>query len=510
MVTNQLPRKPGDMIGRDAAGYTIEKLIGEGGMGAVYSAYSALLGKRAAVKVMLGEYTDNPEVVERFGREAIAVARVQDLNIIDVYAASRFHEDGRMYIVMPFIEGGSLEQMCERSGPLPLDMTAAVMLQVCSGLEAVHSVAIVHRDIKAANILVTQRYGRSHFVYIVDFGIAKLLDPHLAANFRTQTKAVLGTVGCMAPEQARGDRDVDARADVYSVGMVLYRMLVGRQPYEADSLYALMEKQIQNAPFPRPRKIRPEIPRVIEDLILDCLQPDRANRPSSMCEVGQIIASGVPNGDEMLRVLAPRLRLGAPTGPSAPTLTGTVEGAFAQSVLRSARSRVPMFVAAGMAGAVLSAGAVTLFIKKHPSTPIVASGSAADAAVAAVVPDARELTVQTPPLDATTQPDAAVVAVAALDAGLPPNDAKKAPLPVPHHEHHPTIDPTAQAATTGTLIVKVTPHAEVYLDDAYSGTTPVRKLLSVGTHHVKLVGIDKQEELDINVTGKETTISRTW
>ncbi|MEP6864764.1 MAG: serine/threonine-protein kinase [Deltaproteobacteria bacterium] len=283
MVTNQSPPNPHDMIGRDAAGYVIDRMIGEGGMGAVYSAYSPLLGKRAAIKVMLGEYTDNKDVVERFSREAKAAAAIKDLNIIDVYAASRFPQDGRMFIVMPFVEGGSLEALCRQRGPLPIDVTVAIALQVCSGLDAVHAVAIVHRDIKTQNILIAPHHGRQYFVYIVDFGIAKLLDPHLGNREKlTRTHSAVGTVGSMAPEQARGDRDIDARADIYSVGMVLYRMLTGRAPYEDASMYALWEKQANGEPFPRPRSLRADVPPVIDDLIMQCLEVDRGRRPASV------------------------------------------------------------------------------------------------------------------------------------------------------------------------------------------------------------------------------------
>src|SRR5262249_33625289 len=119
-VTNRLPPKQGDLIGRNIAGYVIDALIGEGGMGAVYTAYNPMLDKRAAVKVMLAEYTQDRALVTSFFREAKAVARVFDPNIFDIYAADRFPEDGRMYILMPFVEGGSLEGLCQRTGPLPL------------------------------------------------------------------------------------------------------------------------------------------------------------------------------------------------------------------------------------------------------------------------------------------------------------------------------------------------------------------------------------------------------
>jgi eukaryotic-like serine/threonine-protein kinase len=227
VVTTPIPPRPEDIIGRMAGTYRIDRIIGEGGMGTVYGGTCLLAGgKRAAIKVMHAEYTESPEATERFGREAMTAAAVSDLNVLDIYGADRFELDDRMFIIMPFVDGGSLEDLCRRVGPMPVDKMIPIMLQVCSGLDAVHAVGVIHRDVKTQNILVTRKFGREHHVYIVDFGIAKLLATYLAADRRrlTRTRATLGTPGCMAPEQARGDSDVDARADVYSVGMVMYRM----------------------------------------------------------------------------------------------------------------------------------------------------------------------------------------------------------------------------------------------------------------------------------------------
>jgi serine/threonine protein kinase len=210
VVTTPIPPRRDEIIGRKAGTYVIDCLIGEGGMGAVYGGTCVMAGgKRAAIKVMLAEYTENHEAAERFGREAMTASAVSDLNILDIYGSDRFAEDGRLFIVMPFVEGGSLEDLCRRVGPLPVDKMIPIMLQVCSGLDAVHAVGVLHRDVKTQNILVTRKFGREHHVYIVDFGIAKLLATYLAGdrNRLTRTRAMLGTPGCMAPEQARGEPD---------------------------------------------------------------------------------------------------------------------------------------------------------------------------------------------------------------------------------------------------------------------------------------------------------------
>ncbi len=307
-----------ELIGRRCGGYVIDALLGEGGMGKVYLATNPRMGKRAAVKVILPEHSKSPQTVDRFLQEAKAAAQIDDPNNIDLLDASEL-EDGRAYLLMPFVEGTSLEELCERFVMLPLEVAASILFQICSGLDAAHQHGIIHRDIKPHNILVGPRQQREHFVRIVDFGIAKLLDPHLAGKFKTQTKALMGTPGYMAPEQAAGGRNIDARADVYAVGVVAYRMLTGRRPYTADSLYELIESQASDAPFPRPRELRPDIPAEWDDAIMAALANKRDRRLATVRELALRFARGIPQGEQMLRALAPRL---AETRlpPSAPTL----------------------------------------------------------------------------------------------------------------------------------------------------------------------------------------------
>lgn len=525
MVTSRLPPRTGDLMGRKVGGYTIDSVIGEGGMGAVYGALNPRLDQRAAIKVMLEEYTRNTDIVERFFREAKAVARVEDPNIIQIWDADRFAEDGRMFILMPFIEGSSLESLCEQMGPMPLDVAGAIILQVCSGLDAVHAVSIVHRDIKCQNILIARRHRRRYFAIIVDFGIAKLLDAFAGKDGLTRTHSVLGTAGSMAPEQARGDRTIDARADVFAVGNMMYRMLTGRTRYRETNLYALIENQLKNVPFPRPRQLRPDLPQPIDDAIMAALAFDPKQRLGSVKELAQLVARGIPNGDEMLRVLAPGLATAGRLGPAESTLTGDLEDSIRRwSSAPAAPRRKGKYVAiAGLGFAAAVAGGVFLVrAAKHPGhdehetgsnvVPL-ASGSATP------TPDAAAAIATTAPIDAAiiAVPADATIATAAVDATVHiAAAAADAAIPPPHHPEvtHPVRPPDVSASSqskTGTLLVKVLPYAEVYVDASSAGTTPVRESLSVGAHHVKLVSADKTEEVDVKIEpGKQTTISRNW
>lgn len=516
--TNRLPPRPSEMMGRDANGYVIDATIGEGGMGAVFSGYCSLLDKRAAIKVMLAEFSDQPELVERFAREARAAAAIRDFNIIDVYSAGRFREDNRPFIVMPFIEGGNLAGLCKQMGPLPVDVLAVIMLQVCSGLDAVHEKGIVHRDIKAQNILVTPLFRRQYHVYIVDFGIAKLLAHALAQEQITRTRAVLGTAGCMAPEQSRGDPNIDARADVYALGMVMYRALTGRPVYSDANVYAFFEEQAKRVPFPRPRELRPDIPQALEDVIMACLEHDRNKRPESVRQVAHMIARAVPNGERLLEVFATRLSAGAKMAPDAPTFAGGVEASIAHAAsIQTSRSRAPRFAALGAAvslGAALGGGAFALATREDKSRT---AENSERAVLDATVPNANVAsTGPTPPQDApvavsataTPPVDAATVTInAAPDAGvavLPPR---------PDAGTSRVVHQTQRAPVTGagTLVVKVKPFAEVYVNGEHIGTTPVRKSFDAGAIDVRLVSGEKEEKLRVRINpGKQTTIQRTW
>jgi serine/threonine protein kinase len=307
-----------DLIGKYCGGYVIEAVLGEGGMGKVYLASNVRLGRRAAVKVLRAQHSFRSDIVYRFLQEARAAALIDDPNIIDVFDANELG-DGRAYLLMPYVEGESLEDLCVRKGPMAFDVAATILFQICSGLNAAHQNSIVHRDIKPPNILVGRRQHREHFVRIVDFGIAKLLDPDSARKVETHSMAVLGTPGYMAPEQARGERKIDSRADVYAVGVVAYRMVTGRLPYTEESLFELIGKHATNAPFPRPISLRPDLPIEWDAAIMAALANQRDDRLPSVRELALRLARGIPEGEQMLRMLAPRLAE-SPLPPSARTL----------------------------------------------------------------------------------------------------------------------------------------------------------------------------------------------
>ncbi|MBA3462156.1 MAG: protein kinase [Deltaproteobacteria bacterium] len=518
-MTTPLPPRGDEIIGRKAGTYLIDRLIGEGGMGAVYVGTCQLAGgKRAAIKVMHAEYTENREAADRFGREATTAAAVSDLNVLDIYGADRFAEDGRMFIVMPYVEGGSLEDLCRRVGPLPVEKMIPIMLQVCSGLDAVHAVGVIHRDVKTQNILVTRKFGREHHAYVVDFGIAKLLTTYLAGdrNRLTRTRATLGTPGCMAPEQARGDADVDARADVYSVGMVMYRVLLGRMPYDAPTMYAMLEAQAMRTPFPRPRELRPELPRIVDELIMSCLEHERRQRPASMLSVAQILARVSPAAQRQFEVLASGLATRQRAAPQAATVASGIETAIARSIIdarpeagrhRVARVAVPLAigVALGAGGFALAkiasdrsspSGATTPLAGTAPDVPADARQPVSAVIADASVPmDAPEATAGAP---ADAPPDATELTVVRADAGVLRRADRSPPAPIP-------------VSGSGTLVVRKPPRTflEVFVGGNRLCETPCREPLDAGTFSVLLKGGGKEETVTVKIIpGRETTIQR--
>ena len=303
-TTLEQPAQPGDLQGAElAVPLRLTRLIGAGGMGEVWEARSAdLPGMRFAIKVVSQAHVHSKLVVARFFGEARAAAAIDDPNILIIHGTGRTG-DGRPALVMQYIEGSSLSELCEQRGPLPIDAAGKILLQVASALHAAHRRNITHRDIKGQNVMVTpHRWGREWFVTLVDFGIAKFHDPDLALEIRTRTKSYLGTPGYSAPEQILG-KAVDSKADTYALGVLAYRCLCGRAPYLAENGNEVMNLQLNGAPFPAPRELRPDIPAAWDSAILASLAHDPALRPTAS-EFARRIADGMRNGAALLAALA--------------------------------------------------------------------------------------------------------------------------------------------------------------------------------------------------------------
>ncbi len=238
----------GSVIGTVLSGrYLLESKLGSGGMSTVYLATDETLERRVAVKLLHAEISDQPDQIERFRREARSVAKLSHPNVVSVIDAGE--DGGHPYIVFEYVEGETLKQRIERLGRLPLDESAAYAIEVGRGLAAAHGRKLVHRDVKPQNVLIDPD-GRAK---VTDFGIARSLE----AKGLTATGRVLGTTDYVAPEQAMG-QSIDARSDIYSLGVLLYEMLTGEVPFQAETQVGVAMKHV-NEPLPPVESRRPEV-----------------------------------------------------------------------------------------------------------------------------------------------------------------------------------------------------------------------------------------------------------
>jgi serine/threonine protein kinase len=264
--------------------YRIVGRLGQGGMGIVYEARHEVLGSRLAFKVLHHAAAGDAEAIERLKREAQTASTVGNEHIVDVRDFGRL-DDGSVYVVMELIDGEDLYSIVRRA-PLPWQRAREIALQICEALQAAHERAIVHRDLKPENVLLTSRRGKDDFVKVVDFGIAKLLS---GGKKLTAAGRVMGTPQYMSPEQCSG-KSVDARTDVYALGVMLYEMVTQKLPFWDPDIVKLVKLQMHERPTP-PSSVRPEaeIPLAFEAVILRCLAKDPAARFQSMRAVMQAL-----------------------------------------------------------------------------------------------------------------------------------------------------------------------------------------------------------------------------
>lgn len=256
-----------EFIGKTIAKrYHIIEQLGGGGMALVYKAMCNTLQREVTIKILRPQFTSDESFVERFRREAQAVARLSHPNIVNVYDVGE--EDNIYYIVMEYIDGCNLKEIIKERGTLKIKEAIDIGIQICEGIQHAHDNDIVHRDVKPHNILVTKK-GR---VKVTDFGIARAT----SASTVTQTGTIVGSVHYISPEQAKGEM-VGVSSDIYQVGIVLYEMLTGRAPFEGDSPIAVAMKHISNDPVP-PKELNPEIPELLEHIILKAIAKNPAQR----------------------------------------------------------------------------------------------------------------------------------------------------------------------------------------------------------------------------------------
>ncbi len=286
-----------DLIGRTFDGrYRIDKLLGRGGMGAVYRAQQLSMDKPIALKVLAKHLAEEERQVQRFNQEALTSSRLKHPNTIRVLDYGK-SEDGFLYLAMELLEGYELSRVIRSDGALKPPRALKIARQMTKSIGEAHQIGLVHRDLKPDNIFLCDFFGEKDFVKVLDFGIAKFMEDIPGQESLTQTGFICGTPLYIAPEQALG-RPVTPRTDLYSLGVILYEMLTGQPPFRADTPIAIVMRHIHDTPPPM-SEIKPdlEIPPELEQLVMTLLQKDPRHRPSTAEEVGllleDILASGL-------------------------------------------------------------------------------------------------------------------------------------------------------------------------------------------------------------------------
>jgi serine/threonine-protein kinase len=412
--TPRLPTSPGDVV---AGKYRVERVIGTGGMGVVVAAMQIELDRRVALKFLLPEASRDADVVARFAREARAAAKIHGEHVARVLDVGQLGP-GQPYLVMEYLEGTDLAQRIADAGRLALEEVAGYVIEACEALAEAHAAGVVHRDLKPANLFLAARPDGSRIVKLLDFGISKA--PVGAAGGVTSTQAIMGSPVYMSPEQLVSAKQVDARADLWSLGVVLYEALAGRLPFEADSMPQIVTR-ILHAPAPPLAASRPDLPPPACDAVARCLEKDPLRRFSSVADLARALAPFVPDGARSTERIARLLQRGASVPSSPRPLAGPAwapkptEAAWGTTNAHAPvrRSRVGPWIVGLTLGACFVVGAGALAVQRARHVESVASPASM------VVPGASASDVGSTAVTLAPPSSAAAVGAAAIASGPP-------------------------------------------------------------------------------------------
>ena len=445
---------PGEVLGGK---FLVEGVLGQGGMGVVVAARHLQLDQRVALKFLLPEALAHAELVARFAREARAAAKIKGEHVARVLDVGEL-PNGSPYMVMELLEGEDLSRVVER-GPAPASLAARWLLEACEALAEAHAAGIVHRDLKPQNLFVARQPGGRTIVKVLDFGISKMVDPSGVAL--TSTSNLMGTAYYMSPEQLSSPKSVDARADVWALGVILYELVTGRLPFPGETVPEEVAGILRNAP-PPPQSVVPEVPDEACAIIRRCMTADVATRYPDVAALASDLAPLAPDWDRAhlaaMRSLlgpaalvetAPGGRTSAAPDPMQKTqLAGTVAAGVAvpagtahamstshplvEPAPKKAKSAMPML--AGVAVVALAIGGGAAYALRSPTSGPGAGTSAP--------------TSTAPTASATATTSATATATASTSASAPVASATAPPVSASAIATAPTATPTTRPTTT--------------------------------------------------------------
>jgi serine/threonine-protein kinase len=325
-----------------AGRYRLDERLGAGGMSTVFKALDTVLERPVAVKLLAEHLADDEAFVARFRREALAAARLQHPNIVQVFDSGLDEPSQRHYIVMEYVEGPSCADLIRDQGVLDIQQAVGIVRDACHGLDYAHRAGVVHRDVKPGNLLISRDTGAAK---LADFGIAKAAEQTRI----TQVGSVLGTAAYLSPEQATGAESTPA-SDIYSLGVCAYQFLSGRLPHEYGSLTELALKQQSESVQPI-RAFRPEVPEALDRAIRVCLERDPAARYATALDMAEAVSAGASGDDSQVTQLLERTQALSAADPQAtralprtrmeplPPRTGAMEPAPPVAPTRPPRER---------------------------------------------------------------------------------------------------------------------------------------------------------------------------
>ncbi len=439
------PVREGDLLDGK---YRVDRVLGVGGMGIVVLATHVALNQRVALKFLLPAALGNQSIIERFAREARAAVQIQSEHVARVIDVGTL-PTGSPYMVMEYLEGSDLADALEKGGPMKIQQAVGYVLEACEAIAEAHALGIVHRDLKPANLFLARRPGRDPIVKVLDFGISKTKEAGAAGGL-TQTSAVMGSPYYMAPEQMMSAKDVDARTDLWALGIILYELLAGAPPFVADSMPEIVYMVTQRDPPPL-RERRPDVPQGLADAVGICLSRDPARRFEDTAKLAAALAPfGPPRSEISLERIARVLGASVPPSrsaalpPSAARATGSTWASSQAGARASSRARIALVVVA----AVLLAAGIG-WRAMHASEPTTSPRGASATLAPVVIP---------PSAAASALPSVAVILAPTVETPAPPLASSASSLPatpaasasavvrLPPARSHPASMQQAQAA----------------------------------------------------------------